>query len=422
MSMPVAAPRPNLRQELVQAVDADAVGDAVEIHVAGLRDRRVQVDRAVPALLPVAEAVTRARQLERAAAELRRVLVDDAVLERGQRDQRLDRRAGRVFAAQRAVEQRNVEVFRQSRVLGIREPAREPVRVEGRRADEGQHVAVPRIDRHDGCAPAGERVLGGLLHARVDREIEVLAGHGLATLEIGRGEPDALDAAALGVDQQLLVAGLAVQVVFVGPLDAELADQRRAGIVRRVDALLVLLADGGNVAERMHAGAPERVVTREARPDLDARKVRSVDREPREFFLGQLQPDRHRLETAPRLDRAQHAVVVLGRHQAEADQSVQRVRKIRCQLAGHLQLVRRAIERERHAIAVENQPAARRHRVDADPVALRKIAEVVVLDDLQVHEPREERAEADEDHRRGGEDTPAEQALFGPVVLQAYGA
>ena len=61
---------------------------------------------------------------------LRRVGVDDAVLERGERDQRLDRRARRVLAAQRAVEQRDVDVLRQCCVLGVSEPAREPVRVE----------------------------------------------------------------------------------------------------------------------------------------------------------------------------------------------------------------------------------------------------------------------------------------------------
>ena len=170
---------------------------------------------------------------------------------------------------------------------------------------------------------------------------------------------DALDAPALRVDQQLLVAGLAVQLVLVGALDAELADQRRAGVVRDVDALLVLLADRGHVAERVHAGAAERVVARQARPDLDAGKVRAIDREAREFLLGQLQPDRHRVEAAPRLDRAPRALEVLGRQQAERRPAACSVSvEVRRLLADQLELVGRPVERERHAVAVEDQPAA----------------------------------------------------------------
>ncbi len=126
--------------------------------------------------------------------------------------------------------------------------------------------------------------------------------------------------AALGVHQQLLVTGLTVQFVLVGAFHAELADQRRAGIVGHVDPLLVLLADGGHVAERVYAGAALRVVPGQARPDLDAGEVLPPNGEPREFLLAQLQPHRHRVERAAGLDGSQHAVALLGGHEIELDQ------------------------------------------------------------------------------------------------------
>ena len=59
---------------------------------------------------------------------------------------------------------------------------------------------------------------------------------------------------------------------------------------------------------------------------------------------------------------------------------------------------------------------------DADAVALREVAEVVVLDDLQEEQPGAERREAGEHHEGRGDYAPAEQALFGPVILEADGA
>ena len=99
------------------------------------------------------------------------------------------------------------------------------------------------------------------------------------------------------------MTGVAVQLLLVRALDAELADQRRAGVVRNVDARLVLLADRADVAERVHRAAVARVEAREARADLDARQIGPVHGERRKLLLGELQPDRHRVEAAPRIDR-----------------------------------------------------------------------------------------------------------------------
>ena len=111
------------------------------------------------------------------------------------------------------------------------------------------------IDGDDGGALARERLLGGTLHAHVEREDQVVARHRLLPLQLGGRQTDALDQPALRVDEQLLVTGVAVQLFLVGALDAELADQRRAGVLRHIDARLVLLADRAHVAERVHGAA-----------------------------------------------------------------------------------------------------------------------------------------------------------------------
>ena len=69
--------------------------------------------------------------------------------------------------------------------------------------------------------------------------------------------------------------------------------------------------------------------------------------------------------------------------------------------------------------AVIEQEAARgRDRFDADAVALRQFAEVVVPDHLQVEEAGKQRAEQHHDDERGGDDAPAEHALFGVMILE----
>ena len=141
-----------------------------------------------------------------------------------------------------------------------------------------------------------------------------------------------------------------------------------------------------------------------------------------ELLLGQLQADRHGFEAAPVAHGFQRALVVVGLEQLHGHESAQRVLEVRHLFADQLELVGGAVERQRVAVAVEDQAPAGRQRLDADAIALREVAEVLVPDDLQVQEAREERGEADEDHRSGGDDAPAEQALFGPVILQAYGA
>ncbi len=242
-----------LGQEVRDALAADRRGETEEVHVAGLRDRVGQVEVAVPAGLALAEQQAAAGQVEHAGAELLAVRVHQVVGQGGQRERGLDRRARRIGAAQRAIEQRLVDVVGQRRVLAAGEAAREAGRVEPRLAGQRQHVAGIRVDRDHGAAVIAEPVLGGLLGLQVQREHQVFAGDRRQRVQLRSVRPLALHRAALGVHQDLAKAVLAVQFAFERTLDAELADQRGAGIAAAVDVLEVLLADRADVAERVHA-------------------------------------------------------------------------------------------------------------------------------------------------------------------------
>ena len=144
--------------------------------------------------------------------------------------------------------------------------------------------------------------------------------------------------------------------------------------------------------------------------------------ERRKLLLGELQPDRHHVEAAPRIDRLAQAADLGRGEQPELDELLQRRIEVGRLLAGQLELVGRTVERDCLAVAVVDQPARGRHGLDADAVALRQLAEMVEAQHLQVEQAHDQGAGA-ERHDQGHRDqAPREQTLLGPLVLQAYGA
>jgi uncharacterized protein (UPF0210 family) len=67
--------------------------------------------------------------------------------------------------------------------------------------------------------------------------------------------------------------------------DAELADQRGAGIAGLVDAIEVVLADRRNVAQCMHAEFAVRIVPRLPRAQVDALELVAVHGEAADLLI-----------------------------------------------------------------------------------------------------------------------------------------
>ena len=126
---------------------------------------------------------------------------------------------------------------------------------------------------------------------------------------------------------------------LVGALDAELADERGAGVGGAVDVLEVLLADGAHVAERVHGQSAVRVPARLARLDVQARELEAAHGEARHVLVGHAQADRHAVEAAAGVDGALELVDVLGADQSELHQARQRPVDVRHLLGHQLELV-----------------------------------------------------------------------------------
>ena len=141
-----------------------------------------------------------------------------------------------------------------------------------------------------------------------------------------------------------------------------------------------------------------------------------------QLLLAHLQADRHDVETAPRIDRLAQAVDVRRGQKSEIGEPRQGRVEIRGLLADDLELVGGPVERDGLAVAVVDQAARRGHRVDADAIALRELAEVIESQYLEVEEPHYQCDGAERHDQRHGDQPPPEQPLLGPLVLQAHGA
>src|SRR5262249_11723079 len=146
----------------------------------------------------------------------------------------------------------------------------EHVRVVVRHADHGQHFAVARIEGDRRAGPSGEYILGDLLQACVDRQVQVAAGG--RRLALYRAQN-----ALVGVYLNLLVAGPAVQLRLVALLDAGLADVRRARIQVGIEPARLVDVDAADVADDVRELGAERVRASQVRHDVDAGEAPALD-------------------------------------------------------------------------------------------------------------------------------------------------
>ena len=358
--------------------------------------------------------------MERAGAVAVRQRVHHVIGEPGERDHGLHGRARRIGSAQRAVEQRTVDVVLQDAVLARGDAAAEHGGIEARQADERDHVAVVRIERHDRASMPGEGGLGGALHLQVDRQQQILAGSRRLGAQVGDERALALHRASLRVDQHLAKAVGAMQLRLVGALDTELADEGGAGVGGAVDVPQILLADGAHVAERVHRQLAIRVPAGLAGLDIQARKLEPSHGKARDVLVRHAQADRHAVEAAARVDGALELIDVLGTDEIELHQAREGLLQVRHFLGHQFQLVGGLVARDHLAVAVEDQPARRRDRLVAHPVTLGEVRVVFVAEHLQHEQPHDQ---ADDRHRhdRGArQGALIEEALFPPVILDTH--
>jgi len=167
----------------------------------------------------------------------------------------------------------------------------------------------------------------------------------------------------------------------------------------------------------MRDSGPVRVVAYQAWPEIDAREARALNREMRHFLVRHLEVQRHRLEARAAGDQRLEAIDVGGLDQLEVRQALQRIVDVVDLFGYQLELVGRAVLGKDAALAVEDQPANRRHGLDTHPVALRPLREVLVVDDLQLHQPHNHDRKEQSGDDRCEDNAGDEDASLGMVVL-----
>ncbi len=174
-----------------------------------------------------------------------------AALHRRGGGDRLEGRAGRARALDRAVDQWEVaRAVVELLVDRFRDRPGEDVRVEGGQRPHRVDLAVVGIHGHEGAAVGRvvgvdrllERLLAHALEVQVERELERVAGRRRSLRQVAREVPQGVDLDAVG-------AVLAAQVLVVVVLEAGLADDRAAGSAPEV-GLRELAVGLGQAADR----------------------------------------------------------------------------------------------------------------------------------------------------------------------------
>ena len=260
------------------------------------------------------------------------------------------------------------------------------------------------------------------MYTYVESEDQVRAGHGRARGELRRVVALFIDRPARGVHEDLLESGLAVQLVLVGALDTDFADEAGPGIFGAVNLLQVFFVDGADIAYGMNRNLLQRVVAREPGVDVDAGELPAMHGEQCHLIIVQLQLDGHAFIDLMQQDGAPD-VRHFGAAQ-HADAGELRERAIQCLNVPHLlahqfDLVGGPVLGQHDAVTIEDQSAAGRDRVGAHAVALREFGVVLVSQDLQEKQaPSDGQEQCPHEHARD-DAAERENALLGPVILDA---
>ncbi|MND94763.1 hypothetical protein D3C80_869940 [compost metagenome] len=397
----------------VDLVDADPVGEIVEVGVRRHLDGAIDVEPAMTPAAPVTKLLGGARDGEAGATEVAIVGGDGPLVQPHHRHHGLDGGGGGIDALGGAVHQRARRIVEQRRVVGAGDAGHEQVGVVARARLHGQDGAGIGIHHDDGAPTTGQQLLCFKLQADVDVEVDVLAG--LRRLELeGAHHPAAV------VDLDLLVARHAVQLILVELLHPLLADVLGGGIVGElvllVEALHVTGVDLGHIAQRMGQGIAKRIVALEIGLYAGARIVVLVDREEGDLILGQLLEQGHRLEAALALHLGQEPLLGPLRQGQQGDQLVGRLLQILGLFRHYLQAVDGAVLRQQHAVGVIDEAPWRCHRHDPDPVVVGTGLIGFVRLYLQIVEITQQHQHEDDHADVGYQGAPEEQTSLGTVI------
>ncbi|MNG93566.1 hypothetical protein D3C79_525370 [compost metagenome] len=338
--------------------------------------------------------------------------IHDATVQTGNSHRRLDGRPRRVQATQHAVEQRPIDRIAQFGIGLEADAGDEQVGVEARLTHHRQYLAGARVERNHCTTPASQGGFSGLL------QLDVQAQHNvLARLRVGALEHPQHPATSVGLD--FLVTHLTVQGGLVEALDAGLADMVGTAVVHRVERFQLFLVDPPYITHRMGKMRTLRVMPHQLGHHLDTRQAELVYRHAGNLLFVELEQNRHRLEWPAALAHAllEQGTVVSGELK-HFDDGIQHFLPVTRTFAGHRQAEAGPVVGDDHPVAVEDQPAGRRDRLHMHPVVLRQRRVIVVLDDLQVVQPRDQHANEQHDRHCADHDAVAHQAGVFLVVLE----
>ena len=174
---PGLLPETELAHKLRHAIDTQPIRQVVEINIAGLGNRPVQVERTMPLFLPVAVASLLVGQLVVADTVNLVIVLGDRRFQPEQPEKRLGSGSRRVLPRESTVEQWPTVGIAQVAVLLDPDTVDEQVRVEQRHGDQCQDFTVIGIDGDRCPGIVGKGFLGNLLQPRIDGQVQVIALH-----------------------------------------------------------------------------------------------------------------------------------------------------------------------------------------------------------------------------------------------------
>ncbi len=397
----------------VDLVDADPIGEIVEVGICRDLDGAIDIEPAMTPAAPVAKLLGGTGNGEARAAEIAVARGNGPLVEPHYRHHGFDRGGGGINALSGAVHQRPRRIVEQRRVVGAGDAGHEQVGVVARARLHGDDGTGSRVHHHDGAALAGQQLLGLELHPDVDIEVDILARNRWLELE-GADNPAAV------VHLDLLIARHTVQLIFVILLHPLLADILGGRIVGEffflLEALHVTGIDLGHIAQSVGESVTKRVVALEVGLDAGTRVVVLVDREEGYLIFGQFLVEGDRLEAALALHLGEELLLGAFRQTQQGDQLVGGFFEIFGLFRHNFQTVDRAVFRQQHAVGVIDEAPWWRHRYHADTVGVGASLVGVVGLDLQIIEIAQQHQHQHDDADVGYQGAPEEQIALGTVI------